>query len=107
MDIEQVKAEVLAELRARGHNVDVDVTMDNPSTMHVHIHIRGPMWWYVTRWLLMLPLSLPRRALASLDDQVGWHRIRGHDVVDNYTVGETSGPLHMWDHYCHTCEMAW
>lgn len=99
--------ELRDELRKYGHNVRVDVTTDDDGAEHIHIHIEGPLWWYVMRWLLMLPLTLPRRALASLEDQIGWHRIRGHDVSDQLIVGEQIGPLHMYDHYCHTCDMAW
>lgn len=104
---EELITELRAELRRRGHNVDVDITERDDGAHHIHIHIRGPLWWYVTRWLLTLPTRPLPLLLSRLDDVVAWHVVRGHNVGHNVTMGEASGPLHMWNSYCHTCEVAW
>lgn len=108
VDTDTFKREVLREMRRRGHNVDhVDVTEEPDGTPHVHIHLRGPMWWTCLRWLLLYPLTLPYRALTKAEDQWTWHVVRGHRVGHNVIVGEPDGPMRCWDHYCHTCEVAW
>lgn len=65
-------------------------------------------WPYVMRWMATLPgRVLPPRLLSMLDDRVVWHVVRGHDVSHHTIVGCDGGPMHMWDRYCHTCEVAW
>lgn len=104
---EQDLAELRDEMRKRGHNVDVDITHEPDGTPHIHIHIRGPLWWAALRWLLLYPTTLPHRVMGWLDDRVVWHVVRGHHVEHGVLTGEANGPMHMWDSYCETCEMAW
>lgn len=95
-------------MRQRGHNVNVDAALtDDGTTLNVNVHMIGPLWWYVTRWLITLPTRPLTLLRTRMEDVVVWHVARGHRVEHNVTVGEECGPLHMWDHYCHTCEVAW
>lgn len=43
---------------------------------------------------------------AILEDEVWWHRLRGHWVQRRrlFTVGSQ---VRFWRAYCHDCEMGW
>jgi hypothetical protein len=78
------------------------VSCREPGSYHTHHMTRyGHLWWRT----FPLHLGLSLKVSHWVDDQVWWHRVRGHKVSG--PIIQVAPGFICWANVCHTCDFTW